>query len=158
MRTLKKILPDVLAIVLFAIISFVYFCPADIEGKVLFRHDAAAGKGLGREITQHKEATGEVTRWMNSTFSGMPTYQTAPEYSSSEALGTAIKAYHLFLPEYVWYVFVYLLGFYILMRAFNFRWYLAILGSIIWAFSSYFFIIIAENYLFVKKITILIII
>ena len=61
MRTLKKILPDVLAIVLFAIISFVYFCPADIEGKVLFRHDAAAGKGLGREITQHKEATGEVT-------------------------------------------------------------------------------------------------
>ena len=147
MRTLKKILPDVLAIVLFAIISFVYFCPADIEGKVLFRHDAAAGKGLGREITQHKEATGEVTRWMNSTFSGMPTYQTAPEYSSSEALGTAIKAYHLFLPEYVWYVFVYLLGFYILMRAFNFRWYLAILGSIIWAFSSYFFIIIAAGHI-----------
>lgn len=121
MKTWKQYLPDVLAVVLFALISFAYFFPADIEGKILYRHDAAAGKGLGREIAEHRNATGEVTRWMNSTFSGMPTYQTAPEYTSTKGLTQVMKAYHLFLPENVWYVFAYLLGFYILLRAFDFQ-------------------------------------
>lgn len=147
MKTWRQCLPDVLAVILFAVISFAYFFPADIEGKILFRHDAAAGKGLGREIAEHRQATGEVTRWINSTFSGMPTYQTAPEYTSTQGLGQAIKAYHLFLPENVWYLFAYLLGFYILLRAFDFRQSLAALGSVIWAFSSYFLIIIAAGHI-----------
>ena len=147
MENWKKFLPDVLAVVLFALISFAYFFPADIEGKILYRHDSAASKGLGREMAEHKEKTGEVTRWMNSVFSGMPTYQTAPEYTSAKPLGEAINIYHLFLPENVWFVFAYLLGFYILLRAFDFRQHLAVLGSIIWAFSSYFFIIIAAGHL-----------
>ena len=147
METLKKCLPDILAVVLFALISVAYFFPADIEGKILYRHDSSASKGLGREMAEHREQTGEVTRWMNSIFSGMPTYQTAPEYASTKGVNTAVKAYHLFLPENVWYVFVYLLGFYILLRAFDFRQHLAVLGSIIWAFSSYFLIIIAAGHI-----------
>ena len=79
MKTFKQWLPDVLAIIFFAVISFAYFFPADIEGRILFRDDAAASKGLGREIAEHKVANGETTRWMNSVFSGMPTYQTSPE-------------------------------------------------------------------------------
>ena len=147
MKTFKKILPDVLAVVLFALISVAYFFPADIEGKILYRHDSSAGKGLGREMAEHRAETGEVTRWMNSVFSGMPTYQTAPEYASTKGVNTAANIYHLFLPENVWYVFVYLLGFYILLRAFDFRRHLAVLGSIIWAFSSYFLIIIAAGHI-----------
>lgn len=147
METLKKCLPDVLAVVLFALISVAYFFPADIEGKILYRHDSAASKGLGRETDEHREKTGEVSRWMNSVFSGMPTYQTAPGYTSTKGVSTATDVYHLFLPENVWYVFVYLLGFYILLRAFDFRLHLAVLGSIIWAFSSYFLIIIAAGHI-----------
>ena len=147
METLKKCLPDVLAVVLFALISVAYFFPADIEGKILYRHDSAASKGLGREIGEHKAETGEVTRWMNSVFSGMPTYQTAPEYTSTKGVNTATNVYHLFLPENVWYVFAYLLGFYILLRAFDFRQHLSVLGSVIWAFSSYFLIIIAAGHI-----------
>lgn len=147
MSTWKKFLPDVLAVVLFAVISVAYFFPADIEGKILYQHDAAAGKGIGREMAEHREQTGEVTRWMNSVFSGMPTYQTAPEYGSTKGLGTVMDVYHLYLPENVWYVFAYLLGFYILLRAFNFRQSLAVLGSILWAFSSYFLIIIAAGHI-----------
>lgn len=147
METLKKCLPDVLAVVLFTLISVAYFFPADIEGKILYRHDSAASKGLGREIGEHKAETGEVTRWMNSVFSGMPTYQTAPEYTSTKGVNTATNVYHLFLPENVWYVFAYLLGFYILLRAFDFRQHLAVLGSVIWAFSSYFLIIIAAGHI-----------
>lgn len=147
METWKKWLPDVLAVVLFALISFAYFFPADIEGKILYRHDSAASKGLGREMAEYKAQTGKVTRWMNSVFSGMPTYQSAPEYTSTKGVQGALSVYHLFLPENVWYVFAYLLGFYILLRAFDFRQSLAVLGSIIWAFSTYFLIIIAAGHI-----------
>ena len=147
MKTWKQYLPDVLAVILFAVISFAYFFPADIEGKILFREDSAASKGAGHEISEYKERTGEVTRWTNAVFSGMPTYQTAPSYSSTDGLSAVMKAYHLWLPENVWYIFAYLLGFYILLRAFDFRQMLAALGAVIWAFSSYFFIIIAAGHI-----------
>ena len=147
MNTLKRFLPDVLVVLLFAVISFVYFYPADIEGRILYRHDSSAGRGMGRETGEFMEKTGEVTRWTNAAFSGMPTYQSAPKYESSTTLDSVVKAYHLWLPENVWYVFVYLLGFYILLRAFDFRWYLAMLGAVVWAFSSYFFIIIAAGHI-----------
>ena len=147
MKNLKQYLPEVLVIVLFALIAFAYFFPADIEGKILYRHDSSAGVGLGQEAQKYKEATGKATRWTNSAFGGMPTYQTAPSYGSTESITAATKAYHLWLPENVWYVFVYLLGFYILLRAFDFRRWMAALGAVVWAFSSYFFIIIAAGHI-----------
>ncbi len=147
MKNWKQWLPDVLVVVLFVGISFAYFFPADIEGRILYRHDSSAGRGAGQEAMEYHERTGKVTRWTNALFGGMPTYQTAPSYDSTTILSQGINAYHLWLPENVWYVFVYLLGFYILLRAFDFRWYLAMLGSVIWAFSSYFFIIIAAGHI-----------
>ena len=147
MNTLKRYLPDVLAVLLFAVISYAYFFPADIEGRILYRHDSSAGRGAGQEASVYHEQTGKTTRWTNATFGGMPTYQTAPSYKSTDGLGKLVKAYHLWLPENVWYLFVYLLGFYILLRAFDFRWYLAALGSVVWAFSSYFLIIIAAGHI-----------
>ncbi len=138
---------DIIVIALFAAVSFAYFMPADLEGRILYRHDSSAGRGAGQEQQEFLEKTGERTRWTNSTFSGMPTYQTAPSYDSTDVLSKVMNAYHLWLPENVWYVFAYLLGFYILLRAFDFRKELAALGSIIWAFSSYFFIIIAAGHI-----------
>ena len=147
METLKKCLPDLLAVLLFAVIAFAYFFPADTEGRILYQHDTSAGRGAGQEATEYYQQHGERTRWTNATFSGMPTYQTSPSYDSTDKLQTAVKAYHLWLPENVWFVFAYLLGFYILLRAFDFRQSLAVLGSIVWAFSSYFFIIIAAGHI-----------
>ena len=147
MERIKTYWPDVLVVVLFAVISFAYFFPADLDGRILYRHDASAGRGAGQEVSEYHERTGKVSRWTNATFSGMPTYQTAPSYQSTGVLNQVMKAYHLWLPENVWYVFAYLLGFYILLRAFDFRWHLAALGAIVWAFSSYFFIIIAAGHI-----------
>jgi hypothetical protein len=147
MTLLKKWLPDVLAVLLFAVLAFAYFFPADIEGRILYRHDASAGRGAGQEASEYYQRTGERTRWTNALFSGMPTYQTSPSYSSTDKLSMLTKAYHLWLPENVWFVFAYLLGFYILLRAFDFRQHLAALGSIIWAFSTYFLIIIAAGHI-----------
>ena len=147
MTLFKKWLPDLLAVLLFAVLAFAYFFPADIEGRILYRHDASAGRGAGQEGTEYMKKTGERSRWTNALFGGMPTYQMAPSYKSTDKLGQAINAYHLWLPENVWYVFAYLLGFYILLRAFDFRQHLAALGSIIWAFSTYFLIIIAAGHI-----------
>ncbi len=147
MKSLKQWLPDLLAVILFAAISFAYFFPADIEGRILYRHDSSAGRGAGQEASEYYQRTGERTRWTNALFGGMPTYQTAPSYHSTDTLSQVGNAYHLWLPENVWYVFVYLLGFYILLRAFDFRWYMATLGAVVWAFSSYFFIIIAAGHI-----------
>ena len=147
MTLLKKWLPDVLAVLLFAVLAFAYFFPADIEGRILYRHDASAGRGAGQEGVEYMQKTGERSRWTNALFGGMPTYQMAPSYKSTDKLSTMTKIYHLFLPENVWYVFAYLLGFYILLRAFDFRQHLAALGSIIWAFSTYFLIIIAAGHI-----------
>ena len=147
MKFLKKYLLDIVAVVLFAVIAFAYFMPADMDGRILYRHDASAGVGAGQEVSQFEKQTGEKSRWTNSLFGGMPTYQMAPSYGSGAVLKQALNVYHLWLPENVWYVFAYLLGFYILLRAFDFRQSLAALGSIIWAFSSYFFIIIAAGHI-----------
>ena len=152
MNVLKRILPDVVAIVVFAVISFAYFCPAVTEGRILSQHDSVAGIGAGQEGKEYLERTGERTRWTNSIFGGMPTYQMSPSYDSTDLLKSVENLYHLYLPTYVWYVFVMLLGFYILLRAFNFKVWLASLGAIIWAFSSYFFIIIAAGHIW-KLIT-----
>ena len=147
MRTYKKFLPDVVVILVFAIISFAYFLVPVTQGKILFQHDASAGVGSAQELTEYQNRTGETTRWTNSIFGGMPTYQMSPSYQSTDGLSQVMNAYHLWLPDNVWFLFAYLLGFYILLRAFDFRQTLAALGSIMWAFSSYFLIIIAAGHL-----------
>ena len=147
MKEFRKIFPDMVAIMLFALIAFVYFFPAVTEDRILAQHDAVAGIGAGREMQEYREATGERTRWTNAIFGGMPTYQMSPSYDSSDTLNVVQKIYRLFLPDYVWYVFIMLLGFYILLRAFNFKVWMATLGAVIWAFSSYFFIIIAAGHI-----------
>ncbi len=147
MNSLKRLLPDVVAVILFAVISFTYFYPAVTEGRILSQHDSVAGIGAGEEAKEYLERTGERTRWTNSIFGGMPTYQMSPSYHSTDTLKKVEGLYHLYLPTYVWYVFVMLLGFYILLRAFDFSVWLASLGAVIWAFSSYFFIIIAAGHI-----------
>ena len=147
MTLLKKWLPDLLAVLLFAVLAFAYFFPADIEGRILYRHDASAGRGAGQEGVEYLQKTGERSRWTNALFGGMPTYQMAPSYKSTDKLQQVINAWHLWLPENVWYIFAYLLGFYVLLRAFDFRQHLAALGSILWAFSTYFLIIIAAGHI-----------
>ena len=147
MNAIKRLLPDIIVIAFFAVISFVYFCPAVTEGRILSQHDSVAGIGAGQEHSEYHKRTGKMTRWTNATFSGMPTYQVAPSYESTNLLSKIAELYHLYLPTYVWYVFVMLLGFYILLRAFNFKVWMSALGAIIWAFSSYFFIIIAAGHI-----------
>ncbi len=145
---LKKCGMDAAAVVLFLIISFAYFHTPLTEGLVLGGHDSDAAAYLGREQADYRAAhDGETTRWGNAMFSGMPTYQIAPSYDATSFLAQISRVYNLGTTGVLCYVFAFLLGFYVMMRAFNFKPYLAALGAIVWAFSSYFFIIIAAGHI-----------
>ena len=144
---MKKLLPDLIAILAFIILSFAYFFPADIEGRILFQHDSVAGVGAGQESKEYRDRTGERTRWTNAIFGGMPTYQMSPSYDSTKPLNWVEKVYRLYLPDYVVLTFIMMLGFYILLRAFGISAWLAALGGVIWAFSSYFFILISAGHI-----------
>ena len=144
----KRFLPDVLMVVLFAVISVAYFWNPIMDGLVLTGTDHNAAVGSNVELNEYRKShNGERTRWTNSLFSGMPTYQMSPSYDSTDTLATVEKVYQLGLPEVAGYVFMMLLGFYILLRAFDFRAWMAALGAVLWAFSSYYFIIIAAGHI-----------
>lgn len=147
MDKIKKMIPDALAVVFFILVGLVYFYVPTTEGLVLTGHDHTGGSGSGAELQEYFERTGERTRWTNSQFGGMPTYQMSPSYGSTDTLTAIEHVYQLGLPTYVMYVFVMLLGFYILLRAFNFKVWMATLGAVLWAFSSYYFIIIAAGHI-----------
>lgn len=139
---------DIVAIVVFLLISFAYFQTPISQGLVLGGHDSDAAVGQGHEQQEYRAAhDGETTRWTNSMFSGMPTFQMAPSYSATDTLSQVSRVYNLGTTGVLCYVFAFLLGFYVMMRAFNFRPWLAALGAIVWAFSSYFFIIIAAGHI-----------
>ena len=148
---LKKAAPDAIVVLLFLIVSTLYFFTPMSEGLVLGGHDTVASVGLGQEQKEFRNAhNGETTRWSNAIFSGMPTYQTAPSYGATDTVYALSEVYALGTGKWfpaISYLFLYLLGFYVLLRAFNFKPYLAALGSILWAFSSYFLIIIAAGHI-----------
>ena len=147
----KKFLPDVLAVLFFVAVSVVYFLVPIRDGLVLTGHDHTGGVGSGVEMEQYRAThNGERTRWTNTLFCGMPTYQMSPSYRSTETLSSLERVYQLGLPglsAYAAYVFMMLLGFYIMLRAFDFRVWMAALGAVLWAFSSYYFIIIQAGHI-----------
>jgi len=144
----KKLLPDLIVIVVFVLISFLYFAPAVMDGRVISQHDSLAAIGQGQEQRDYMERhNGDRTRWNISMFSGMPSYQMSPTYDSSQPQDMAKKVYSLFLPNYVYLLFIMLLGFYILMRSLRASPLISALGAIVWAFSSYFFILIAAGHI-----------
>ena len=142
-RNLWALLP----VLLFIVLSFVYFSPDVIEGKILFQHDTQQGLAIGHEAQVYARESGETPRWTGSLFSGMPTFQISPSYSSNAPLKALQHVYNLWLVSPVSLVFIMMLGFYILLLTLNVRWYLAAFGAIAYAFSSYFFIIIAAGHI-----------
>ena len=146
-----SLLPDVLAVLFFVAVSVVYFIVPIRDGLVLSGHDHTGGVGSGVEMDQYRAThNGERTRWTNTLFCGMPTYQMSPSYRSTETLSSLERIYQLGLPglsAYAAYVFMMLLGFYIMLRAFDFRVWMAALGAVLWAFSSYYFIIIQAGHI-----------
>ena len=144
---LRRSWPDLVVVLCFLLVSFAYFATPISEGLVLGGHDTVAGMGQGQEQAAYHEATGERSRWTNSIFSGMPTYQISPTYGSTKVMSVVETVVRLCTSGPLGFLFLYLFGFYLLMRALRFKPLLSAFGATAWAFSSYFLIIIAAGHL-----------
>ena len=144
---LRRSWPDLVVVLCFLLVSFAYFATPISEGLVLGGHDTVAGMGQGQEQAAYHEATGERSRWTNSIFSGMPTYQISPTYGSTKVMSVVETVVRLCTSGPLGFLFLYLFGFYLLMRALRFKPLLSSLWCAAWAFSSYFLIIIAAGHL-----------
>ncbi len=137
----------VIAVVVFAAISWIYFYPNDVNGDVLQQHDVMQGVANSQEITSYEQQTGEKSWWTDALFGGMPTFQIAPSYQGTSMLNPASALYRLYFPTPVSWLFILMLGFFLLMLAFKVKWYYAVLGAIGYAFSSYFFILMGAGHI-----------
>lgn len=145
--TLKRALPHLLTLLFFALLSFLYFVPDVLEGKSLMQGDMQQGVALRQESIRYSDQLDEPSRWTNSIFSGMPNYQINPSYGNDSWIKGITTAYRLGLPQPISYIFIMLVGFYILLLTLGVKWYMAIWGAIAYAFSSYFFIIIEAGHI-----------
>lgn len=135
----SKFTPHIIAVLLFTIISFTYFLPV-LEGKRLVGHDTQSWMCMAKETIDYNKGNDDVTLWTNSMFGGMPTYQismTQP-FNLIKYVEDVMRIY----PNAVYYLMLYLIGFYILLLAFRVNPWLALVGAIAFSFASYNFIII----------------
>lgn len=141
---IKKYLPHLTAIVVFAIITLVQFSPL-LSNKVLEQGDIVRYKGMSQEVTDFRKAEHTEPLWTNSMFGGMPAYQVSTLHPGNW-LGHIDKVFHLFLPHPSGYIFLCFFGFFILLLCLEINPWLAIVGALAYGFSSYFFIIIEAGH------------
>lgn len=144
MNDLKKLLPVGVAVLLFVTLSIAYFQPV-LEGYSLDQGDIKRWQGMAQEIVEFRDSYGTEPLWTNSMFSGMPAYQISVLWSGN-LLTYVDKLFHGFLPLPAGYLFLYLAGMYILLLCLRVDPWLAVVGSIAFAFSSYFFVILEAGH------------
>lgn len=140
----KQIGPYIAILLIVLVVIFAYFNPL-LEGKKLRQSDITQWKGMSKEITDFREKTGEEALWTNSMFGGMPAYQISVKYKGN-LMRFADNILKLGLPHPANLVFLYFLGFFILLMVLKVDPWLALAGSVAFAFSSYFFIILEAGH------------
>ncbi len=140
----KKLLFHAISIALFALITLVY-CSPILEGKRIKQSDIIQFQGMSKEIQDFRDETGDEALWTNSMYGGMPAYQISVKYPNNILLHID-KALQLGFPRPIGVMFLYFLGFYILMLSMKLDYKLAFLASIAFGLSSYFLIILGVGH------------
>jgi hypothetical protein len=144
MTIIKKYLPHLAAIIIFAIITLIQFSPL-LSGKALEQGDIIRHKGMSQEVQDFRKTEHAEPLWTNSMFGGMPAYQVSTLYPGNW-LGAIDQVFHLFLPHPSGYIFLCFIGFFILLLCLEINPWLALVGALAYGFSSYFFIIIEAGH------------
>ena len=139
----KKFLPYIIVLCSFVVVSLAYFSPL-LEGKALFQSDIAQFRGMSKEVNDFRQQYGEEPYWTNRAFGGMPTYQLSTYYPNDyiKSLDGLLR----FLPRPADYLFLYFLGFFILLSVFRINWKLALAGALGFGFSTYLMIILGVGH------------
>lgn len=131
-----QVLPHIVAIIVFLLVTIIYFKPVFFEHKSLSQHDIQQWEGGAKELIDFRETTGDEALWTNSMFSGMPGYLINVQWGNG-ILGKLQIAIAFGLPHPVRVVYLSFLCFYILLLSFGVRPYLAIAGALAFGLSSY---------------------
>ncbi len=139
----KKLLPHILVLIGFIVIALAYFSPV-LQGKQIQQSDIMHYIGMAQQQKEFKADTGNETYWTNSAFGGMPTYQLGARYPHNyiKKLDLSLR----FLPRPADYLFLYFIGFYILLLALKVDFKLAALGALAFGFSTYLIIILGVGH------------
>ena len=139
----KKIIPHIVVLLCFVIVSLAYFSPV-LSGKKISQSDIMHYIGMAQQQKDFKAETGTETYWTNSAFGGMPTYQLGAKYPHNyiKKLDLALR----FLPRPADYLFLYFLGFYILLLSLKVDHLLAGVGALAFGFSTYLIIILGVGH------------
>ncbi|MEC7783287.1 MAG: YfhO family protein [Bacteroidota bacterium] len=139
----KKIAPHLVVVLIFIITALLYFSPV-LSGKKMFQSDIQQYRGMAKEQMDFRAATGEEPYWTDAAFGGMPTYQLGAKYPFNwiKSLDLSIR----FLPRPADYLFLYFIGFYVLLLVLKLDWKYAGLGALAFGFSSYLIIILGVGH------------
>ena len=140
---LKFFSTHLVSLLVFIIAALLYFHPV-LKGEKLSQSDITQHIGMAKEVNDYRLATGLEPYWAESAFSGMPTYQIGT-YFPHDYLSYLDRLIR-FLPRPADYLFLYFLGFYIMLLAFKVDWKLAIMGSLAFGFSTYLMIIFGAGH------------
>ena len=128
----------------FALITLIYFSPI-LEGKRLKQHDIEMYKGMSKEITDYREATGEQSLWTNSMFSGMPAWNISVK-NNSNLMTPVQRILSTGFPHPIGAVFISMLGFFILLLVLDCGIGASFIGSLAYGLTSYLFIVIGAGH------------
>lgn len=139
----KKITPYLIALFVFAGVALAFFSPV-LKGEKLFQGDIQQFRGMSKEIKDFRLKHGEEPYWTDAAFGGMPSYQLSTYYPNDyvKKIDSVIR----FLPRPADYLFLYFLGFFVLLTVLKFDWKLALIGSLAFGFSTYFIIIFGAGH------------
>jgi hypothetical protein len=140
----SKWLPTIIAILVFAVVGIAYFFPA-LKGLVISQSDITQFKGAIQEMQLFREKYHSEPLWTNAMFSGMPAYPISVNYPSN-LVQYLFRFLILWLPFPSGLFFLFCIGFYILLRVLDVNPWMAIVGSLAYGFSSFFFIILAVGH------------
>jgi len=140
---LKFFSTHLVSLLIFIIAALLYFHPV-LKGEKLSQSDITQHIGMAKEVNDYRITTGLEPYWAESAFSGMPTYQIGT-YFPHDYLSYLDRLIR-FLPRPADYLFLYFLGFYVLLLAFKVDWKLAIMGSLAFGFSTYLMIIFGAGH------------
>lgn len=139
----KQFAPYLGAILVFVLIAVSYFSPV-LEGKKIYQNDIKHFIGMAKEVNDFRSSTNAEPYWTNSAFGGMPTYNLSALYPHNYI--KKIDSILRFLPRPADYLFLYFLGFFILMLSLKVNWRLAVLGALGFGFSTYYIIILGVGH------------
>ncbi len=139
----KKLFPYLISLVVFALVSIIYFYPV-LEGKKIEQSDIKQFIGMSKEIVDYRAEYGAEPYWTNAAFGGMPSYQVSTYYPNDFV--KKVDGFLRFLPRPADYLFLYFLGFFILLLTLKCDWKIALIGSLAFGFSTYFIIILGVGH------------